>query len=341
MPTDPNTLAAVAALDTLRAACPRILFRNRIPNPATVLLTEWSRHLAGPFRNDLRRAEEAIDDALPALTPEDFSRLANGDREVRGEIERFRDGRWSLVDVTDLTPIDLETGRNTAEDGETWTILRGSSRFEVREVPRFEAQPSARSEQGHWIVWDYRDGGVSDIAADDGEGLLFDEAAARACAEQRNADAGAVWIVWDTDRDEDASLDRHGYIREYHEDYDREDEDSARAAAEAANVEDYRTNAYGWPFAHNYAAAIDERDADDFDAAGFVVARHEPSGQVYAGIDGGGYDFIEAHWSRVYLRFMLPAVRGVGVFRTEGPMHIYVPTRDGLRRVVRGDQAGV
>ena len=102
---------------------------------------------------------------------------------------------------------------------------------------------------------------------------------------------------------------------------------SARDAADAANLEDYRANAYGWPFAHNYAAAIDEREADDFAAAGFIVAQHEPSGQVYAGIDGGGYDFLEAHWSRVYLR-----VRLYGTYALEC---IYVPTRDGSRRVVR------
>src|SRR5688572_10198143 len=61
-----------------------------------------SRYLARDFRNELRRAEEAIADALPALTPEDFTRMCNGDHAIRAEVERFRNSRWSFVDVTEL-----------------------------------------------------------------------------------------------------------------------------------------------------------------------------------------------------------------------------------------------
>ncbi len=52
------------------------------------------------------------------------------------------------------------------------------------------------------------------------------------------------------------------------------------------------------------------------------MARHEPSGQLYAGIDGGGYSFLSAQWGPLYLRFT-----------PQNP--VYVPTANGLRRVVR------
>ncbi len=85
---------------------------------------------------------------------------------------------------------------------------------------------------------------------------------------------------------------------------------------------------------HPELVGIDRLIAD-FAAAGFVVATHDPSGQVYAGIDGGGYSFLDAHWAPLYLRMMLPRARpGLGGFEY-GAAHIYVPTRDGLRRVVR------
>lgn len=106
------------------------------------------------------------------------------------------------------------------------------------------------------------------------------------------------------------------------EDYDVSDEDDAASAAEAANLRDYEESAYGWPFAHNYAAKIDEREADRFASAGFVVARYR-GGELYAGIDGGGYDFTEAHWLPVFLAAQV-AYNGKGYVRTSGGVRVVV-----------------
>jgi hypothetical protein len=129
-----------------------------------------------------------------------------------------------------------------------------------------------------------------------------------------------VYLVIDTEnRNADA---RDGDTLEEcgRENYDVTDEDDAKSACEAANLEDYRTNAAGWPWANNTGWKIDERDVDDFDAAGFVVARFD-GGDLWAGIDGGGYSFTDAHWAPLYLR--RAAANGW-----------YVRTDAGLRRVV-------
>jgi hypothetical protein len=298
-----------------------------------------SRYLAHDFPRELRRAEEAIADALPALTPADFLKACNGDHAIEGEVTRWRDGRWSMVDVTDLAREEERSG------DETWTILRGSSRFEVREVPRYEARHSTTPGSGFWYVHDHESNDEAspsdervrealDTPADEETPDSFTVRQASELAGWLNDhDGETCYIVVDT---EDGGKDARD-LRDFDTDfdsYDVTDESEADDAAAEGNREDYRTNAAGWPFAHNYAAAIDERDADDFAACGFVVATHEPSGQVYAGIDGGGYSFLDAHWAPLYLRMMLTHGRaGSGAWLPE--KHIYVPTRDGLRRVVR------
>jgi hypothetical protein len=286
-----------------------------------------SRYLARDFRAALETAKRAVADALPALAPEDFRRLCNGDAAVREEVTAWRDRRWNMVDVSELAG----TGEDDT-DGETWTVLRGWSRFVVREVPRYEVRAA---KVGHY-VHDNESNDEHEPSADvfeatgvDPEESVLGPDTARALVDVCNEDSATVYLVWDTEAGGDArDGDRYGPFVEY-DIYDATDEDDATRAAEGANIEDYRANANGWPFAWNTAAAIDKRDADDFAAAGFVVATHEPSGQTYAGIDGGGYDFLEAHWSRLYLACLL--------FGKYAPACIYVPTADGLRRVVRGE----
>lgn len=281
-----------------------------------------SRYLATTFRAELDAAERAIADALPPLTGAEFVKACNGDGAVSGEVTRWRDARWSMADVSELRGMG---GTSDEQDGDVWTILRGSRRFEVREVPRYSVKHHGNGDDMFYV----HDAETNDMAtgaapSPDSEDCDFGTLAdARAEAERMNVEQDPVYVVWDTDADADAREGRNGI-----DDYDPTDESSADDAAAAANVEDYRSNAAGWPFAQNYAAAIDERNADDFAACGFVVATHEPSGQVYAGIDGGGYSFLDAHWAPLYLRFMLPDI--LPERRT-----IYVPTRDGLRRVVR------
>lgn len=333
----PDSLAALASLT--RAATPAGRDDGVMPlDPATL-----SRYLARDFRDQLRRAEQAIADALPALTEADFRAACNGDHAIREEVTAWRDRRWNLVDVSELRG----SGDDDGEHPTDWEILRGSSRFEVREVPRYEARRTGGAgEVAAWLVWDNEGNeepdvseAITDLSLNEASEYGLNEEQARAVAAHVNAQESeryaTVYIVVDTnDRDASTSTgyadardgDRYGPFTD-HDGYDATDEGEAEQAAEAGNRDDYQANACGWPFAWNTAAAIDVRDADDFAAAGFVVAEHVPSGQVYAGIDGGGYDFLEAHWSRVYLRFLLHGTYSQPV--------IYVPTADGLRRVVR------
>lgn len=294
---------------------------------------DLSRYLAGDFRRELRRAEEAIADALPHLSEADVIRLCNGDHAVQQAIESWRNSRWSIVDVSDL-PDEGDEGN----DG--WTITNaGRGRYEVREVPLFEARPG----NGCWFVHnseendDASDGQAAE-ACGFGDVAAYTEEQARAVAEYMTNDTPdayrTVWIVVDTEAHAPTGgPGGHGFADARdssdftEDDYDPTDEDSAREAADRANVDDYRENACGWPFAHNYAAQIDERYAEDFAACGFVVALHEPSGQHYAGIDGGGYSFTDAHWAPLYLRWHLHG--------RYSPEHVYLETNDGLRRVNR------
>ena len=322
---------------------------------------ERARLLHTTLSRALDQEAQALADRLPALTERDFTRLCNGTHEIRAEVERFRDSRWSLVDVSDLAK-SSEDGHEE-ENGETWTILRGSSRFEVRKVDRFEVREGGARDV--WEIHDWEDNndlGGADLDEDDARAALYPDGVApenfttpddltveqartiAAFLNEREDDADR-WIVIDTeDSDADArDGGRHSTLRNCgQDDYDTCDESSADAAAEAANVEAYKEGAAGWPFAQNYAAAIDIRDADDFSAAGFVVAEHTPSGQVYAGIDGGGYDLLEAHWCPLFLRMRLHDRHyGAGVFAgvIHAPPCIYVPTPDGIRRVIRNEDA--
>lgn len=305
-------------------------FRSN-PPPVNV-----SRYLAHDFPAVVRRAEEAIADALPALTEADVVKLANGDRGVRAEIEAWRD-RFDFADVTELR------GATEEDIGEAWEIVAGgSSRYEAREVPRYEAR---MSRHGLYFVHDNETNDEADDNEDavtqaglDPAAASFTEREVRELVavlnEREEVGSGDMqrWIVWDTEQDEDARGVTHGPLVDCEQgDYDTEDESSARGAAEAGNMEDYRANCHAMPFAWNTAAKIDRMYTEDFAAAGFVVAEHTPSGDLYAGIDGGGYDFIEAHWSRAFLRAHLHG--------KYSPERIYMRTDAGLRRAVReGDK---
>lgn len=328
------TPEAVAALKRLKLALLHPVEADGGTFPGGVV--NVSRYLATDFRRELRRAEETIADVLPALTPADFRSLCNGDHAVRAEVGRFRDG-YTFADVSEL--------RSADEESETWEIVNAGSRFEVRELPRYEAREvGGPGNQPGWYVHDNADNGqANDFDAIEalgfGEVAALNQEQARAVAEHLLNDTPdcdrVMYVVWDTDNDRDAREgDKYDAFHD-HDTYDTEEEDDARRACDAANLENYRANANGWPFAWNTAAEVSRFEIDAFAAAGFVIARHEPSGTLYAGIDGGGYDFLEAHWSRVYLARMLPnaALRDFARSAGETPC-IYVPTDNGLRRVV-------
>lgn len=324
------------------------------PVPSLASLSRW---LHEDVRRSVDNAERAIAEALPPIWVGYVRDLANFDRTFAREVEEYRDGRYPRVDVSELRKTDDDGREGDGLDG--WTILRGSSRYEVREVERFEAREAPRFKASRrasgvytvidladaaprplagvgfegtkdeardeadrlnaqpdgkiWEVYDYdHDGGIDldDCDADarnaiggaDGDAMpaALNEEQARTLAkvlnEQEEERSGATrWIVWDTDNHERAS---GGALEECGRDgYDIEDESEATEAAQAASVEAYRESANGWPWAQNSGYPIDEREADDFHAAGFVVATHEPSGETYAGIDGGGYSMTDAHWA--------------------------------------------
>jgi hypothetical protein len=286
-------------------------------------VSQWLSH---DFRQRLDEAERALADVLPPVKASDARDLANHDRTLAGEIEAWRDRMFESADVSDMHRDALT--RNESGD-EEWEIVRGSSRFEVREVPRFEARP--RPVMGDAWTWYVHDNELNEQTdGDESDYLDGSEERTRAYVQRLNEEAtdyATVWIVVDTeDRNRNAvsgyndARDGDGLSEVGREDYDVTDEEDAKAAAEAANVEDYRTNAAGWPWANNTGWKIDERDVEDFDAAGFVVARFD-GGDLWAGIDGGGYSFTDAHWAPLYLK--RAAANGW-----------YVRTDAGLRRVV-------
>ena len=271
---------------------------------------------AADLRAKLDAVERAIADELPPLNPDD-ARTLGDDPEIRAEINAWR-GRmdYTSIDVSDFPD----------EDGDAWEIIRGSSRYEVRAVSRYEVRRVGGPGQlDAWIVWDNATGDEADIDPDverqagiDPVSVGYTERDARevlACLTERAEahDEVDVWIVYDTNNDEAIPVGGADNVPCY----DPEDEDDARNSADYGNREDYRENCYGWPFAHNYATVIDERDADAFDRAGFVVAQYK-EGTVYAGIDGGGYDFTGHHWAPLFFARMAGG---------------YVRTRDGLRRI--------
>lgn len=305
-------------IDTVVAA------RNSVSGRPVTALTEDSADVQRLY-SAVAGLDRALADALPPVTADDVRH----DREIARAAEKYRD-TYTFADVTTLAGTGDDDGGDPA-----WEIVAGgSSRYEVRTLPRYDVvHVGGAGKLPAWRVVDWSESGDDADVSDAVEALGYDpdavgwnEAEARALAAWLTDNAPGPYVlvghvVWDTSTNEPADRSRRGTLADAgHENYDVTDEDEATSAAEAANLRDYEENACGWPFAHNYAAKVDEYDADDFVACGFVVARHEPSGNFYAGIDGGGYSFIDAHWVPLYLR------------RHAGD---YVPTEKGLRRLVK------
>ena len=373
---------AIVSLVNLRAVL------DGIPTGAPVPLADVSRLLADDLRRAVDEAERRIADALPPIWAGYARDLANFDRAFANEVENYKSARYSCVDVSELRATD-DDGRDD-EGTKGWTILRGSIRYEVREVTRYEAREVPRFKASRrssgvytvsdlaataptlepgftgtreeaqaeadrmnaapggsvWEVYDYDEDATIwlddyetpravlglEVAGDDDRPDLpaaLDEEQARAIAAALNEEEPGIgdvarWIVWDTDNRERAS---GGPLEDCGRDsYDTSDESSATEAAQAGNVEDYRTNANGWPWAQTSGYPIDKREADDFDAAGFVVATHEPSGQTYAGIDGGNYSMLDAHWAPLYAARM--AGRYGSPVRTAAGLRRLTPTKE-------------
>lgn len=361
-PTDPTTTPPTPDDTNGRALVAVQIMRKDLEQRGIALLlaggdaVALSRYLSRDFPSALAAAERAIADALPALTEADVVKLANGDHAVRGELTRWQ----RTFDFADVT--ELKGSGDDDENGETWELIAGgSSRFEVREVPRYEARRvggvkldgngNPRGDMPGWIVWDNEYNQEYDCneetwreilglppardADDAPPPLTADTAPALAAGLTAQEQEETVYIVVDTDtRDASTSTgyqdardgDRYGPFSD-HDDYDPTNDEEAQAAADRGNLEDYRSNCADWPFAWNTAPKIDRMYIEDFVAAGFVVVEHTPSGDVYAGIDGGGFDFLSGLWVRAYLRRFLHG--------DYAPECIYLRTDDGLRRVVR------
>lgn len=273
-----------------------------------------SLHLHSVVRAAVDCAERACAEALPPVSARDLRNAQ--DPEVQREVESYRDRRYSAVDVSDLD-----------DDYAAWEIVKGSSRYEVRTFPRYDVVHVGGA--GNLDAWRVLDRSEDDTDADtfdavealgyDPDAVGWTEEQARALVAWLTDNAPGsddpVYLVVDTN-----TLDDPPDYSPEGNDYDPDDEDAAREAAERANAEDYCNNANGWPFCHNYAYIIDAREADDFAAAGFVVACYKGD-TYYAGIDGGGYSFLDAHWIPLYL------ARAAGLYGWP------VRTSTGLRRV--------
>lgn len=279
-------------------------------------------------RSLLASVEYTIAEARPALTVAEVLRDYCNDPETLAEVRAWRD-RYDFADVSELPTDD--------DDGDpAWEIVAGgSSRYEVRTLPRYDVvHVGGAGKLAAWRVVDWSESGDDADVSDAVEALGYDpdavgwnEAEARALAAWLTDNAPGPYVlvghvVWDTSTNEPADRSRRGTLADAgHENYDVTDEDDATSAAEAANLRDYEESACGWPFAHNYAAKINEYDAERFAAAGFVVARYR-GGELYAGIDGGGYDFTEAHWLPVFLAAQV--AHGRGYVRTSGGVRVVV-----------------
>ena len=57
---------------------------------------------------------------------------------------------------------------------------------------------------------------------------------------------------------------------------------------------------YGFPFAQSTGYVIQEYEIDAFADAGFLVWNYKGGELIIAGIDGGGYSFLAAHWFKLY-----------------------------------------
>lgn len=113
------------------------------------------------------------------------------------------------------------------------------------------------------------------------------------------------YAVRQTDSDEDA----YG-IFDYNDDKfvtDEDDkplafDDEGEAQDHANDLESESEHRYGFPFAQNIGSLIEhEAWVDDLQACGFEVYRYDGD-QIIAGIDGGGYSFMGAHFAPLYAR---------------------------------------
>lgn len=102
-----------------------------------------------------------------------------------------------------------------------------------------------------------------------------------------------------------------------------DDEDEACSACERYNAEDYRENCAGFPFAQTYGFEIEEREVEWFASAGFVVVRYDGD-KLIAGIDGGGYSLLGAHWAPAFWSYLTSGYPGL-VETDSGPRRPELP----------------
>ena len=55
-----------------------------------------------------------------------------------------------------------------------------------------------------------------------------------------------------------------------------------------------------WTFNNSYEEDWARNHLYEFSEMGFRVYKYKPTGTLYFGIDGAGYNFYEAHWSPLY-----------------------------------------
>lgn len=81
--------------------------------------------------------------------------------------------------------------------------------------------------------------------------------------------------------------------------YDEDEEPDCCDEVDRRNAEHTLENLNGFPFAQSYGYEIESFEIEQFAAAGFLVYRYDGD-RLIAGIDGGGYSFLGAHWAPLY-----------------------------------------
>jgi hypothetical protein len=232
----------------------------------------------------------AIGRSLPPLTLEEVRRLANDDHTLRTDVTTFMRRRFDGIDVTLLSkdPEAWERIHTTGDHLRFRVVEHAEDRYEVRELD---------SGSG-FLLWDLIlcDGEERFEVADT---YNYNIEAAREDADDaaKMGNQNVYWTVRDNEGD-DGPVD--GVVFD-------EDGDANDLAAEKNERED--ESLHGFPFAwnhgycyndgtlyHNWHAALER--------AGFLVYRYVgPDGdgdEVICGIDGGGYDFMSAHYAVFY-----------------------------------------
>ena len=243
---------------------------------------------------------------LPPLTLAEVRKLADNDHALRTDINRFLRDRFDGIDVTMLSKESEAWERmHTGENDRYTAVEHAEDRYEVRELD---------SGSG-FMLWDLLLCEEADRFVPEPEGTYnLDAAREDADDAAKMGNQNVYWTVRDNKGD-DSPVD--GVVFD-------EDGDANDLAQEKNERED--ESLYGFPFAWNHGCVYNDGTLyhdwqTALEQAGFLVYRYVgPDGdgdEVIVGIDGGGYDFVSAHYAVFY--GILAARNGWLIETSDGP----------------------